>query len=283
MGDSIPDETGLNLPDCGSGWVDVDAGFPACGIREGGCVECWSNDPRAEYLVDGVPNARFTEVSVQDEWDPSWESGVICGIGVAGLTHCWGGEVPIEGELRSISVGELTTCAILKGRSLICVGRYVEAVEISGTVLAVDTAPLEGGWCAAPTDGGIQCDDGYVAGVRGRFTQISNDGHGRGCGVRDDGSAACWNPAFGTRELESKGTIAAVAHLVQSAVVLRTDGRLEAIPLTGDGPDLPQGAFRAIDDRGTAMCAVRADGSDIECFDYQGRSLPGPDDDTPTW
>ena len=282
-GDSAIEDTGIDLPECGSAWVDVDVGTPDCGVREGGCVECWSRDSDVREFVDNVPPARFREVSAKDYWDTSWGGGLICGIGRSGTTHCWGGDVPIPGALATLSIGDATTCAIRVDRSLVCVDRYVDGVDLPGPFWAVDTAPNETGWCAAPADGGILCDDGYVDGVEGRFIQLSNDGHGNGCGLRADGTAACWSLGSVSRDLESKGTIAAVANLTHSAVVLTTDGRLEATALTGDVPGLPTAVFSAIDDNGHAMCAVRADGSDIECFDYLGRSLPGPDDDTPTW
>lgn len=281
--DSAPlDETGIDLPDCGSAWVDVDIGAaPTCGIREGGCVECWSEEPFAQDLIDAVPNARFAEISVRDYWDTSWGGGLICGIGLEGRTFCWPEyppDPPITGEFTTIRLGDATSCGITSDGRLVCDDRSSGAFEKSGPFMAVDVSPNEDGWCAAPTAGGLVCEDGAVDGLDGAFVQISYGGSREGCALRDDGVAVCWSPRTGPVEIEAADglDVLAVAYLSQSIVLLRSDGTLEGVAWKGDIPDLPSGLFAAIDDCGVGMCAVELEGADIHCFARNGIPLPGP-------
>ena len=167
-------------------FLKVAVGFgAACGLRTDRTLACWG---LADHGITDSPEGAFLDVDLGPiqacairvdrtlicwGWNASGAAdapegaftslscgGVSCALSEAGIEHCWGGAGKsfIGRHARMVNVGDFGTCIINDEKELECEGSHL-------------TPPP-----ALP---------------RGPFEQIDlGDEHG--CGVRTDGSIACW-------------------------------------------------------------------------------------------
>ena len=157
----------------------------ACGLRTDGTLACWGSP--AHGITD-PPDGAFLDVDL----GPSHA----CALRLNRTVVCWGWNVdgatdPPEGQFVNVSSGGgscalseagIVSCWGLAGKSFI--GRHARMVNVGdfGTCIINDEKELE-------------CEGSHLtpppALPRGPFEQIDlGDEHG--CGVRTDGSIACW-------------------------------------------------------------------------------------------
>ena len=161
----------------------VSAGFShACGVREDGSLACWRSE---EAVACGArEDATFTC------WTPDSEFG--CEVRADDSFTCldetstFGIITPPPGTFAAVSVGGVSSCGVREDGTLNCWRRELDQVCESG-----------GGSVTCRRVDGESDGHGSTAPPRGAFTAVSIDdgglGDSSGCGVREDGSLACWN------------------------------------------------------------------------------------------
>ena len=230
-----------------------------CGVRVGGRLVCWGEAPSA--LVTS-PRGDFIDVAVAEDH--------VCAVRAGGELACWGNdrwegwsaaaawdglELP-GGEFTAVSAGWLHVCGLRAGGEVVCRDVLGETWSLVGRYVAISSAwdPYGGTVCGLSIFGGVNCgnqEGTRAVGAAGKFVSVSLGGE-YGCGVRVDGSLACW----GQR------------HLGECDKVLRDEcWGWDAYPAFAPvGPFTAVGvALSLIDGLPAPICAVRA-GGDIVCW-----------------
>ena len=244
--------------------------FFGCGVRVGGRLVCWGEAPSA--LVTS-PRGKFIDVAVAEDH--------VCAVRAGGALACWGNdrreswstaaawdglELP-GGEFTAVSAGWLHVCGLRADGEVVCREVIGETWSLAGRYAAIFSAwdPYGGTVCGLSIFGGVTCgnrDDGIRAvGVAGKFVSVSLGGE-YGCGVRVDGSLACW----GQR------------HPGQCDNGLRSEcWGWDAYPAFAPvGPFTAVGvALSLIDGLPAPICAVRA-GGDIVCWNTGAEAQAPP-------
>ena len=238
------DSTTTDLP--GGPFTEVSSGrFHACALQASGAVECW----RAEGS-----NALPSEVG---QADPPAGSGPFrsvsagdfhtCAVQTDGAALCWGDNEfsqssPPDGEFHSVSAGSRHTCGVRIDGSVACWGSNeahgLYAERTPGSPPRPTTTPLpdqeeeqklrELGLLPAQWTPPV-----------GPFQSVSA-GYDHTCGIRNDGSIACWGSPR------------------------RWHG---AHPISARQATPPAGYFRSVSAGISHTCAVRQDGVVI-CWGY---------------
>lgn len=275
-GDS--DQPSVTDSECTGPWTQVAAGPGLhCGLRDTGCVTCWTLDDAFAALVAEVPSGHFSDVDVADYWDPSWEQGTICAAAAEADVTCWGQDALITGRFEQVDLGYAGQCGI-SSTGVHCVDRYGGASDLPGRFATVSVAPFESDWCALDLDGALHCSS-YDPPVDGPFVELTHFDRRSGCALRADSTVACWEGATAT-ELEIPALDGAVVQIAVPGtfvVLLDEFGALSAVPLAEEPPDLPSGLFSAIDAGVTETCVVTDGGSGVLCFDRDGTIHHAPD------
>ena len=210
----------------------------ACGLREDGMAICWGQGPGSNVERWPIPSDTFIAIF-------SPESGP-CGIKADGAAVCWS----IRDDRYSQSFGWT------KEKGLASLLPEFGLTEEQGLA-----SLSRGGRCSLKISGEIICPEPDVAGAdvlpgeRLRYMGSSwNPGHrGFVCGIRPDGSAACW-PVKPTSD---------------------HDWNIPKIPSTQKFLDIGAGHDHA--------CGLLADGS-IKCWgdNFEGEGTPPPTQPGPT-
>ena len=161
-------------------FVSVETGrFHSCALRDNGTVECWLTDEAAHY-----PNHIVGQAAPPAESSPfqsvSAGSDHTCAVTHDGAALCWGDNEfgqssPPESQFRSVSAGLRHTCGIQTDGSVTCWGGkngYGTSVELK-------------------KDGGDDQSAVQASPPAGTFQALSS-GADYTCGIRADGSIACW-------------------------------------------------------------------------------------------
>ena len=99
-----------------------------------------------------------------------------------------------------------------------------------------------------------------------RFTQI-DAGHGHTCGLRADGTVACWGDNRRGESDAPSGRFSVVGAGREYSCGLRQDGTVACWGAGVDGPDpLPEGRFSMLSVGDSAACGLRHDGT-VECWE----------------
>ncbi len=293
--------------------VGTGAGF-ACGLRPGGEAVCWGDDRGGRA---SPPPGRFAALSVAGGYACGLRPGgqVVCW----GDRHS---PPPLPGSFAAISAHDGSVCGLRPGGSVDCwylLERAWWHHGPEGVFVAVSAAA--GHACGVRPDGSLECwsprwppgmgapranapvavssgDGATVAGVRGRgvpggLSWVLGDlpagpfvaldaGWDDVCGVRADGSVACWGGAGSGRVCQvgaagevSCGELAVVEHegVFEEVTVgfgygcgLRPSG--EAACWQASDGDPPPGPFEALDAGWRKACGLRAGGAEVVCWGF---------------
>jgi hypothetical protein len=193
----------------------------------------------------------------------------------------------------SVTAGYHGACALKTDSTIACWGTWKQP---GGTFKAVSVG---GSWpCGLTLDGTVTCwtNSGRIPGANdvlpdggtgslfeyptGTFASLSV-GYARGCGLRDDGSVACWGAGAGLGNARTPPSGAFVSITVESdACGVRPDGTVECWnPYNGpsDAPIAPPpaGTFTSVSAGVSFSCGVRTD-STLACRgnDSEGETKP---------
>jgi alpha-tubulin suppressor-like RCC1 family protein len=138
------------------------------------------------------------------------------------------------------------------------------------------------GWyyaCGVKIDGTVACWGkdklGRAVPPSGTFTSVSA-GESHTCGVKTDGSIACWGNTANGRATPPSGSFKSVGAGYDFSCGLKTDGSIACWGNSADGRTTPpSGTFRSLSvgSLGSTACAIRDTGV-IECWGYNLGSAP---------
>ncbi len=133
--------------------------------------------------------------------------------------------------------------------------------------------------CGVRTDGTVACwgynADGRASPPAATFTQVSA-GYGHTCGVRTDGSLACWGNNWIGQATPPAGTFTQVSGGARHTCGVRTDGTLACWGNNDYGQATPPaGTFTQISAGYLHTCGVRTDGT-LACWglNTSGQATP---------
>ena len=205
--------------------LDIDvSGSKACGILRDHTLLCWPGERGRWATPLNWPDGTFRKVAVG--------FGAACGLRTDGTLGCWGSPEegitdPPEGPFLDVDMGPSHACALRANRTLVCWGWNLHgatdapegefaSVSSGGGNCALSEAGIVSCWggagksfvgrhvrminvgdfitCLINDQRELECEWGHVSPTPlppGPFEQIDlGDYHG--CGVRTDGSIACW-------------------------------------------------------------------------------------------
>ena len=240
----------------------------ACGLHKDGALECWGVD---DYGTTAAPEGTYRSVSA------GWHHS--CAIATDDQAVCWGrdfnGEAtPPGGTFRSVSAGHRHTCGIASDGTVACWGQHFSPPQLPSH-------------CRTDYSGEITEEQSYACDLTmsrrpryespgGRFSVISA-GRGFTCGVREDGSIACWGGGFRIVGSAPAGAFQHVSAGAHHACVLQNNGSVVCWGSdTSQNQDVPAGKFQTVSAGNTHSCGVLLDGA-VECWGHHyigGRTPP---------
>ncbi len=176
----------LDYPDGDFRKVSVD-GFNACGVRSDGRLACWG---QPDDGLNDPPEGRFSDVAMGRSH--------ACALRVEGTVVCWGANVAGStdappGKFVSVVAGG-SSCAMSAEGVVRCWGSSGQAYTGFNGRRARAVAAGDSSTCIINEQKELECKGDQVSTPplpRGPFEQIDlGDYHG--CGVRTDGTVACW-------------------------------------------------------------------------------------------
>ncbi len=215
------DDVGQATPLVGE-FVQVSAGGSStCALRSNGMIACWGNNYSGKLPPAGV----FTQVSAGESHD--------CALRSNGTAVCWGNNdfhqsSPIPaGTFVQISAGIYTTCGRRSNGSVTCWGEtptrfppdgtFMDLdINLDGCAIAQNNTPVcwpqyhidppygiaatqvsvgSGFACGLKIDGTVACWGRNLLPPAGTFTQVSAGGS-HACGLKRDGSVSCWGSNY---------------------------------------------------------------------------------------
>ena len=233
-------------------------GGHSCGLRSDGAITCWGRNDEGQA---DPPTGQFSTVTAG--------GGHSCGLRSDGTITCWGanffGEAEAPGgQFSAVTAGHAHSCGLRSDGTITCWGRNEEwRITNCETDLPAGELPL--------------CDTEWVRTGQadppaGQFSAVAG-GWQHSCGLRSDGTIACWGrnedgqadpPAGRFRAVAAGGT--GITDGGGHSCGLRTDGTIACWGYGGNGQtDAPSGVFTAVSAGGDFSCGVRAVGT-IECW-----------------
>lgn len=161
----------------------------ACALGTDGEIACWGANHHGQ---SDAPAGTFSFVTVGASHS--------CALDEAGQATCWGRDgasvsSPPPGSFSHLEAGVETTCGVDEVGALTCWGAsgIDEAVDYAVSDISIGHQ----NWCVLDGDGMPFCWPLNFNGVtpEGPFTTLSanvNHGSPYACGIRPDGSLACW-------------------------------------------------------------------------------------------
>jgi hypothetical protein len=232
-----------------------------CGLRRDGSFTCAEGRPPGDWVFTAVDVSFRTACALRANrtlvcWKSVWERGQRDNFD------------EYEGAFRSISVGG-QTCALSTDGAPSYWSESEDQPSFEESLLAVavgtrHTCAIRGN-CTLTCGADLDDEHGAAIPPGGGFTAIAC-GEDFSCGIRDDGTLACWGLDDADQSSPPSGVFVAVAAGYRHACGIRTDGAL-----TCWGEDIkgsaspPKGTFEAIATKGTYNCAIRTDGT-VACW-----------------
>ena len=266
----------------------VDAGWDhTCATRTDTTTTCWVHrregqaavspepgdlpaDPSDDfrYSVLEIPTGLFVSVS-----DGGWHS---CGVRTDGTIACWGENdwnqaAAPGGRFNSVAAGGWHTCALRTDATVDCWG-----LNDIGTPR--DDFPYSRGVCWSPTTVAPEyCWSGAGEDPDGFFDAISA-GAAHTCGLRTDGTIACWGHGAGGR-VDVPNDKLSTQFLSENFLCWGATYSVGTLSCAvygdvGQG-DAPGGTFSAVTAGGWHTCALRADGT-IACWGHNDHGQRNP-------
>ncbi|MCY3967139.1 MAG: hypothetical protein OXF21_01020 [bacterium] len=229
---------------------------------------CPTIEPTSPETDDTTPSEEFNAVSA------TWSSS--CAIRADDTITCWGLERLLDapsGTFTDIAGGGSHSCAIRTDQTVACWGNTMICNAPSYDDGSLDTSRAECSRNAA------------LDAPSGAFTQIAT-GRRHSCGIRTDGTVACWHQAVGLddspRSAEDikavddvpEGTFTHIAAGISKSCGITVD---DAIACWGDNENdrlnAPSGSFTQIAIGNTHSCAIRTDGT-LACWGWSATRQP---------
>jgi len=182
----------------------------ACAVETDGTVVCWGDGP---HHSNPIPPSGGTFTSVSQGLEPA--SSLVCAMKTDGTLACTGGgnTAAPDGTFTSYSMGWPMACGVRPDGTVACfsLGDPTSSwcVEFEGASAGC-VFPFPGGTytsvsaggaiaCGVKTEGTIACwglvdSSGVPAGT---FTSVSVGGDGGVCAIRTNGSVVCWYYSLG--------------------------------------------------------------------------------------
>ena len=137
----------------------------------------------------------------------------------------------------------------------------------TGTQIAISAGYFHS--CGIRADGSVACwgnnEEGQSDAPEGVFTAIEA-GYFHSCGIKADGSAVCWGNNFGGKADAPEGVFTAISAAWGHTCGIKADG---SVVCWGDNDygelDAPEGVFTAISANGDYSCGIKADGT-VACW-----------------
>ncbi len=170
----------------------------ACGLRPGGKVECWGENPVAEL---DPPAGVFKNVSARLEH--------VCGTRSSGKVECWGVSarwrevgVPPPGPFIDLTTNPKFSCGLRPGGEVECWGGgFNEGLEPPEGVPRKGSRGLSGPYRALLRNFFYEGDEP----PEGPFERLVSRGW-HACGLRPGGEAVCWTDTVLARNDEGEGS-----------------------------------------------------------------------------
>ena len=165
-------------------YAQVEAGgYHACALTSDGTPTCWGRNDFGQ--VGFLTSNKFQQLALGNYHS--------CGLKEDGTIECWGRNskgqsTAIDDEtFSSIVAGYYTTCGIKTDGIVTCWG---ENNRSYGYLTQIDFNIYGDTFCGLKTDHTLSCPSmSYVP--NDRFTYVAS-GRNFGCGIKEDGTVACW-------------------------------------------------------------------------------------------
>jgi hypothetical protein len=224
------DLSGESSPPGGSFTHLAVGGAHSCAIRNTGEVACWGRNDRGQLVA---PAGSFRQLALGDQHS--------CGLRLDGTAACWGYDdanqaSPPSGVFKSITCGGFFSCGVRMDDSVECWGGSFPG-RPQVPVYAIDGGAFH--WCAILGDRSLDCAGrGGVPG--GRFSRVSA-GDDHDCGLREDGTLACWgmNNGWGQLDAPAGQYVDVTANYNHSCAVRESDDGFVCWGYDGDGQATP--------------------------------------------
>lgn len=249
-------------------FVAIDANTSwTCGLQPDGTPLCWgdaptipSDDGESEVWVNPPPAGPFTQLAV------GWRH--VCGVQTDGTVACWGAYnhndrlTAPEGTFTELDAGAHHTCGVQTDGTVACWGRSYRC-----------------DWPNGVNNGCVEVEVGITSPPEGTFTTLSaSEVHT--CGVRTDGTLACWGDNEDGQSDAPTGTFKAVSTSSDWLWAYSCGVRADSTLACWGSPDAyamrtppPAGSFIAVATAGTFACALGAaphsndaDATNIVCW-----------------
>jgi len=230
-------------------------GYHTCGLKTDGTLACWGDN---SYEQATPPGSTFLQVSAG--------SLHTCGVKTDGTLACWGrndaGQATPPGDtFTQVSAGNAHTCGVKTDGTLACWGdnTYGQA-----------TPPTP-----EPTPTPLPSPEPTPTPPAGTFSQVSAGGR-HTCGVKTDGTLACWGNNDVGQATPPAGTFGQVSAGEDHTCGVKTDGTLACWGYNGHGEAMPPaGTFSQVSAGEYHTCGVKTDGT-LACWGHNYYGQAGP-------
>jgi hypothetical protein len=188
------------------------SGDAGCGLSADGLAHCWGGG-----VEEATPPGPFSAIALGD--------GNACGVRPNGTLTCWGDddslkEVP-AGQFVDVTVDDGRACAVAAAGHVACWGMRITTSDGMRVDGAFKQVVFAGARCTLDMAGAIACSPTQGTPPTGPFERISASSN-HACGLRSDGSVACFGEDAVARLEAPAGTWTDIVSY-SNATCLRSD------------------------------------------------------------